>query len=1828
MKITQIIAQLLILLLINVLVSSCGKSNSEIFAVNPKFNKHISGYTSGMINRKGVIRIELVNDISTSLSEKELNQLLTFEPKIKGKTIVVNQRLIEFIPSEILPVNQFYDGEFKLDKIAEVASGFKKFSFQFATAQQKITTYIKGLRSVSEYNYSLQKLEGDISLSDFEEINLVRKTLKIDIDGKPLRFKLERINESNSFNFSVDNIAKLDEEQTIHIKWDGASIQSYSKGQESIKVTALGDFTLSQSTVIENEDQMVELRFTEPILSSQNLEGLIAIEGINNLSFKVNRNLVTVYLPNRLEGIKKLTVSAGIKNTEEAKMLEEVTDILTFQKASPQIRLKSSGSILPNSQGLIFPFEAIALKAVDVRIIRIYEKNVHHFLQVNELNGRDELTRFGKVVAEEKINLVKNGKLNLNQWNTHVINLEKLINAEPGAIYQVALKFERAYTTCDCDSLKMIETEKKSTQNDWNERNWHQYGFNGYSTWSYGRDQNPCEDAYYYGKAIKRNILASNIGMIFKLDEAKNGHVFLSDMVTTNPTAGATVYFYDYAKKLIASVKSNEKGMARVHLKRKPFIMIAKKGRQRAYLKLTDGHVNSLSKFDVSGQHTQKGLKGFLYAERSVWRPGDSLFINFILQDQNATLPKNHPIGFKFYDPSGNVIYEKTTAKNSANFYDFRTATTLDSPTGSYRAIVSIGNRNFVKSFKVETVKANRLKIDLEITQNQNSDSCRIIAKWLHGASAKGLRANVQVQLKPMRTRFKGFKNYVFDSPIRSGSLSNKTIFNGKLNASGESTFKSQLSTMQEASGMLQAQYTLKVYEKSGEFSIDRKMNSHSPFNTYVGLQAPNLDKYGSTLTTNKKQTFQVVTLNKEGKLKSTEKLHVKIYKVDWNWWYDGTKDFATFTARNGVVLYKEINLSTENGKSEFSLNIPDEEYGKYLIIITDKNGGHQTGQLIHFDWPYWSRANRSNTEFASMLNFATNKQKYVKGEMVKVSFPSSSSGRALITVETSEKILKKFWVKTQKGETKFEFSATASMAPNAFVHVALLQAHNMTKNDMPIRMYGVIPILVNDPNTHLKPMILMKDKIRPESKTAITVKEKNGKKMTYTLAIVDEGLLDITNFKTPNPWSVFYAKEALGIKTWDLYDDVIGAYAGKLNHLISIGGDGEVVVGDGPKANRFKPMVRFLGPFELPAGGAKKHIVNIPNYVGSVRVMVIARDKQAYGKAQKTVAVKKPLMLLATVPRVIGPNEDFVLPVTIFAMEKNIKNVQVKVTVNSYFELKNGQKSIQFSQIGDEVVNFSLKTKNKVGVGRISITARSGNEISYQEIEIDVRPSNPVIFDSKEFQLKAGELINTNLLMDGLIGTNRGIIEISTSPPINLEKRLDYLIQYPHGCVEQTTSSVFPQLFLDDLVSLNARENRNIANNIRKGLKRLQLFQTSDGGFSYWPGEVNVNSWGTNYAGHFMLEAELKGYRLPANMKQRWLKYQKKAARNWTLTGNKSNQLGQAYRLYLLALSNHPEVGAMNRLREERELSNMAKWRLASAYAIIGQVETAKKMIKSAKENIPTYRELSNSFGSDLRDKSIVLEVHSILDNHSQGVSLLKEIAGELNSKRWMSTQETAYSLLSIAKFCQLNSDAVDGELNYSIDGKKHNLRLTKNTVHKITVPAIKSIKNREIQLKNAKNALLFVTLTVAKIPKVHSVKKEFSNLKMWVKYTNINGKEIDASKIKQGTEFIAEVKLWNPSKTHYKEMALNQLFPSGWEIHNTRLYGNKGTRNKTRYQDIRDDRVLSYYSLRPNETKIIKIILNATYKGRFFLPAVYTEAMYDHSIHAQLPGRWVEVF
>ncbi|WP_417367442.1 alpha-2-macroglobulin family protein [Flavobacterium beibuense] len=1823
------------------ILHSCSKKSSEDFESDfSLYREYITSFTSGVISTHADIGVGLAFD----KKEWQLNQELdsdyySISPSVAGKVIYLPGNMIAFKPEQPLKSGTEYRVTLHLSEFIDLPKELKDFNFIVKTLEQDFMVTTKDLQS---YSKDVQFLNAELRTSDYIDAATAKKLVRAEQDGRQLAIRFdEKLASQTEFPFIIDSIQRQEEDSNIKIIWNGKPFDIDREGSEEFTIPGKNNFKVIGIDVSLADSQVMYINFSDPLKKEQNFDGLVSVQGVSNLKFSVDGNLLKVFFSDALTGNLLVEVFQGIESTDGYKTRETYSTKVLFEQLKPEVKFLKSGTILPGSNNLKLNFQAVNLSAVDVKVYRIYENNILQFLQENEING-SYIRNVALPVAKKTITLNTDKMADYSKWNSYALDLSTIITPEKGAIYRVEMGIKKAYSLYRCDSGESTEESDDAEAEEDQELEEYYPGMRGdydyYDYYDYDYDwrdrDNPCTKSYFYNRDIATNVLASDLGVIAKRGEDNSYYFAVSSIITTEAVAGAKVAIYNYQQQKLAEGETNGDGAITLTSDKHAYFAIVKKGDNTTYVKMGEGNSQSVSNFDVDGTRLQKGLKGYVYGERGVWRPGDTLFIGFILNDKAAKLPPSHPIKLRLSDPNGKMVYETVQSHSAKNHYKFIVPTQQSAPTGNWQAVVSVGGAKFYKSIKVETIKPNRLKIkngfDGKTIYASQKNVAKVDVAWLHGAVAKDLKLEMQTKFLNQKTTFKGYVNYQFDDPAQRFSTEEMNIFAGKTDANGSATVTLQPKLQVRAPGMLKTVIMTKAYEKGGDFSTDVITSTYSPYDTYVGVRLPEGNKYG-ILENGKSNKIEVATVSDNGKPKAKRQLTAKVFKVKWSWWWDASHgNVSSYSSAISNTPYYETEITTDaNGKASFNFSTDKNEWGRFLIRVTDEDGGHSAGGTILIDYPYWSGRTKNNGgDEAKMLVFTTDKEKYSVGEKVKVSFPSSEGGRALVSLENGSKVLETYWVKTEKGETQMEIPVTAKMAPNVYVNVTMIQPHATSKNDSPIRLYGIIPIEVVDKNTILEPQISMPDVLRPEQKFTVKVNEKTGKGMTYTLAIVDEGLLDLTRFKTPNAWNSFYAKEALGVKTWDVYDDVIGAYGGKVNQIFSIGGDEDLGGGKAKKANRFKPVVVYLGPFTIGKGETKSHEIALPKYVGSVRTMVVAsnKDQSAYGSAEKATPVRSPLMLLASLPRKVTPGEKVTLPVTVFAMEKHVKNVTVQIKTNNGFIVNGSAKqTVSFDSPDEKVAYFDLDVANLTGIGKVEIQAFSGSEKASYEVELDIMNPNPVTTDFKTVVLDPNSTATIDWESFGIPGSNKAKLEVSSFPSIDFNRRLDYLIQYPHGCLEQTTSSVFPQLYLNDIADIDEARKQKIQRNVAAGIERLAQFQVASGGFVYWPGNENPDDWGSSYVGHFLIEAEKKGYALPLNAKKQWLSYQKKMARQWRYSEGYHNDFAQAYRLYTLALAGAADLSSMNRLRETRGISNQAKLRLAAAYALAGQKNTGQSLLNQSNidSDYSSGRGHYYYYGSAERNRAMALETLVVLGQKQKAFDVANKLAEALSSKEWMSTQTTAYCLYAMSKFAKENGGkGID--IAYTSAGKSQNITTGKTFADRaLTVSA-----NNSVTVKNNKAATLYVKVVYSGILPVGQEQTEQKGFTTRINFKDRAGNSIDPVSLAQGTEFVAEVYVTNTTGDRVDNVALTQIVPSGWEIVNTRFtdFG-EATENKVDYTDIRDDRTNFYFTITPHQTKIFRILLNASYPGSYYLPGAQCEAMYDDSYIARTKGQWVKV-
>lgn len=1812
-----------------------------ILPVDKGFSRYITAYTSGIVPANSVIEIRFTPEFAEKAMQKNPAGLFSFNPPIKGKTEWKDETTLVFTPSKLLDPGKSFSGQLDLSKLAEVEERLKIFPLRLQTLRKdfSITT---GLLECPAGEADKYILNGELTASDFIEESEVESCLDARLGNKKMNISWDHSGGLNH-KFTITDIRRSDRQQELVISWDGSAKGVKQKGSSVVIIPPSGEFSVQDALVSGGENPRIDVIFSDPVDASQELEGLIFAEDVPSESVNAVSNVVSLMLSG-VSGMElTLNVEPSVRNSSGKTLSSPFSKKIDFTAVNPGIMLAGNGVILPSSKNLIFPFKAANLRAVDLRITKIFENNIPYFLQENEMDGGYYIKRFGRPVYAGRVDLITGSAAATGTWNLYTIDLADYIDVEPGVLYKVQLSMRRSYSLYPCESQdtdtryeELLQQSMDLSRDTWDDTDNYYEGSDEYLYYTYGfrwedRDD-PCKDAFYSpDKNISRNILASNLGLIAKKGEDDLLHVMVNDLLTALPVKEASIEVFDYQMQLVASGTSDQDGSSSIYCSRKPFLVIVRKDKDSNYLKVSDGSSLSLSSFDVSGTKPEKGIKAFIHGERDVWRPGDSIFLSLFIKDMKNDIPPDHPVQFELINPLQQRVDNQIHKQGGKNLLVIRTKTSPDAVTGSYTARFNIGGASFTKRIRIETIKPNRLKIDLnfpsEILGGKfRGATGRLNVKWLNGSTASNLRTSVEYLLKPAKTEFERYSQYEFDDPAREFWSESVNIFDNSIDENGNAVIRFDPGDYLNAPGMLNALFTVKVQEQGGDESIIQSAYKYAPYPVFAGINIPALKGKSRMLFTDQNIEVKVVTVDETGRPMRSD-VEMTVYKLTYRWWWESDDENLAYYISNGIYRpVAEETISTSGGEGTFTFSINKNDWGRYLVRASTPEG-HSTGKIVLIDWP-WEYGMKGGAEGAALLAVSTDREKYNPGDEIRISFPSPENARAIITLENATGVIDEIRVPATKGSTEVKIRATPEMAPNVYAYVSVIQPHSQSINDMPVRLYGIVPVMVEDPGTRLAPVIEMADELRSQRPLEIRVTEANRKAMTYTVAVVDEGLLDITGFRTPDPWNYFYAREALGVQTWDIYDLVLGAFGGTLERIFAIGGDEAAVDRSAGKARRFVPVVKFLGPFTLGPGKTNTHTVTLPQYTGSVRTMVIAGTDRSFGAAEKSVPVRDPLMVLVTAPRVISPGDEAALPFTLFIQKEGIRDITVKAESNDLIRFKESTLSLSASGSSEKDAEFAFSAGEKTGTAKIKVTASGGGETAVYELELEVRSPNPPEARAELIVLRPGEKWETGFTPFGIEGSNSARLEMSSLPSIGLEKRIDYLLNYPHGCSEQITSCAFPQLWLKDIVPGEPGIAERSSKNVREAINKLISRQMVNGGLAMWPGSYQADNWITSYAGHFMIEAEKKGYSISSAFRQKWISYQKKTAQDWRYDIRYRHSANdQAYRLFTLALAGQPEKGAMNRLRESADIPQLSKWFLAAAYAATGRPEAAEELL-DMRNLAPDPGYSDYYYGSQIRDKAVILYTLTLLKKEEQALVLLKEISGDIARDSWYSTQSLAWGLFSYMKWIDMipADSQAQVTLKMELNGERSDQVISSR---QLLVKELKISVNNTLILENTSGTPVYVNLVRKGIPLKSDASLQEKGISMKIEYLGMDLKPVNHLSLAQGSDFMMVARITNNTFTGVDNVALTQMVPSGWEIRNTRLFeADYGLKESTfDYRDFRDDRVSTYFTLNRGDTKTFVLILNAAYRGTYFQPSIWCEAMYNENFYSRIPGTIVKV-
>ncbi|MBR5081498.1 MAG: hypothetical protein IKX35_03535 [Bacteroidales bacterium] len=1807
---------------------SCGKKGTggqnasfieRIQPINEALLPLLDSYTSGVVaaGEPIVVRFKSPETMKVKFGETIPAKAFQFTPALKGKAFWVDENTVGFQYDNI-DKDKNYICKFKVSDFVDCGSE-QSLEFGFGVRRQNFSLVAQQPICLSNetMNYNL-RIAFAVPVDQDEAVKLFDESLR---KSHPVEMTYVG---NNVYDFEIQNFERKNENYDVHIVLDGKAVDAKAKMERDLTVYAKDIFIPLNFDVDQSSDHAT-LFFSQPLKESQNLTGFITKH--NNLGYKadIKGNKIDFYFDKsnlyryQLDELK-LGVTSGIRSDNGMVLQEDYEYALDLNEVLPKVRWTDEGVIIPNVDETTVYFDAICLNGVTLRITRIFDDNILSFLQDNELNETYGIRKAGRL--EKKVRLAIDNPYP-NQWKTFPIVLSDYIKVEPGAMYQLSLNFGPADYTFASDEMRTATVDN----NDEREASYWDGEAYDYKEYRYDGEWGDPNGYYYYNYVEKqKNIVVSDLAVTAKMGRNDLVDVFVYRISDAQPASGSQVIAYNYQKQELNKGTADGKGHVQLQCANRPAFVVAidKKG-SKSVIKLNDGNALSYSRFNVSGEPVEKGVTAFAYSNRGVWRPGDDLQLNLMLNDLESSVPDDYPIVLEVIDANGRLYAKQVNTKPVNDIYCFTVPTNVSDETGLWTARFKVGTSTITKNLRVETVKPNRLEIkfDLpEVVSISRNERVNLNAKWLNGMKANGMKAEVDVQLRGGQTSFKEFPSYSFVNELQSFEPQEISLFSGQLNSEGNTDVGFGPLKDVYAAQMMNGTFIVKVFEQGGDFSIASFTSKLSPYERYVGVDLPpTSSKYGSYYDTNKDWKFNIAMVNENGTAcKSSVVLDYALYKLDYYWWWSSEDEYTLQRYASGTYKAPYQNGSlTCNGTTSVTFNIPNNKWGSYLFVINDKQGKHTFAKVINFDWGYGHSS--SATGAPAQLSLKTTAESYEVGEKMVVTFPANDKAKALVTVEANDRVLQSMLVENLGEEGKVEITTTEEMIPNVYVYVALIQPHD-ANNDLPIRLYGVVPVKVENKKLELQPNITIPETANTKKKIDVKVSEAAGQAMTYTLAIVDEGILGLTNFKTPNPYGYFNSKQALSVRTWDNYSSIVDAFSGELGSVYAIGGDG-ILNQEITLDKRFKAYAVTLGPFELKAGDTNTHSFEVPQCSGALRFMVVAKGKgKAFGSSEKRMTVVDPINLYASAPRVVAPGDELNLKVQVQAPTMKNKTLDVKFENKNLNPVGALPTSVKIDGNGEGLVTVRTTIPKNLGNAELKVLVTGDGYTAESSTLMPIRMPYAERRNTILKDIEAGQTVSVPFNLEGMEGTQKGDVTVSSLLPIDLFGRIDYLLDYPHGCLEQTTSKAFPQLYLNYFIQLDDQAKGEMKTNVETAITNLKSYQKSDNSMTNWPGGRYTDPWTEIYALHFLVEASKQGYNVPQYFLDGLLSYQSDRAKQWKYNIDyKWGETIQAYRLFVLALAGKAEMGAMNRFKELDLHYDLSKALAAAAFAQTGKTSIAQNLLPVVAEG-QAMSDYYTSFGSDIRDLSFLTYAQMLCDVDKQTVqNNVNNVCRMMSSHRWVDTHSTAFALFVLGKYAEkMNVSNTGLSATVKVNGEERTLNSNMASVGFGYTPKLGS---NTIEIKNNTDQKITANLYTKTSVAEYDMNESGNLIKMSVNYFDKSGAPANLTSLNAGTDLRVQITVQNPSEWKVTELALSYYLPSGWELVNDRLMGDMRGNEDAKHIDFRDDRAYFYFDLYPGDKKTFTLKANATYEGNYMIPAIRCEDMYNDEIYYQIPAR-----
>ena len=1273
-------------------------------------------------------------------------------------------------------------------------------------------------------------------------------------------------------------------------------------------------------------------------------------------------------------------------------------------------------------------------------------------------------------------------------------------------------------------------------------------------------------------------------------------------------------------------------------------------GDDTAVLRLDENLWDS-SGLDLSGRpYPGKGYQALCYTPRGVFRPGERVPMQLLLRDENLSLKEPFPVQVKVYTPTGREWKTYTPMLSPMGMGSVLIQLSEAAPTGTWTADVRIpGDERSVGRvrFAVEDFAPPRISVKTKANRKElatgDKATLHVDAKYLFGAQADGLAYETEMTFIPRKYTHKDWPNFIFADDRVEFEAESTNIGSGNLSMNGQADVQFEVGTMAPPS-VIDVALRTGVMEDSGRWVYNTTTLPYYPYPVLLGIQGPQ-----GTLVANAKLPFRVAAIDRNGKAADLKNIELQIFKVSHQPQVSRNSGRTNSEMQEELVVVEERKVALVNGTA--SVDVTLKSGGEYVVAVEDPKTRASASWRFYVYDSSWAAGDAPAT-LPERLDVTLDKELYKPGDNAKVRIRGAFDGAVLLTVET-DRVVYSAAGTAKDGQAELSFKVTDGMSPNAWVTAQLVRPAVEEEEWTGHRASGAVPISIDCTPKRLDLAMTLPEQLKPRAKNdfSLQLKDASGKGVAgeVSLMLVDDGVLELTRYATPNPFDFYTSRRALGMTAFDVYDELLPLYA-KMPKLLSPGGgEGEDMAEAAlykaamspVRADRFKILTLYKR-VKTDANGKADFSFVLPEFSGRARLMAVAASAGAFGNAEARFTVAREVVAELSLPRAAAPGDSFTAQVQLFNRSEASQDVRYELALTGPLQAKKRTGSVALApgDRGVALVPVSMVASGDSGLATVKLTIRYAGKTNSQIVELPIRPPYPRVSKTGSFALEPGKSRTLALPGDWMPGTRRGILTASGMPTVQFADLARFLVDYPYYCLEQTVSSGWALLAQPQLVqNLDPAlaTPKQISAALGERLRRIQSLQMYNGAFASWPGIFSdsgytATAWNSVYTTHFLVACEKARIQVPKDT----LKY----ARNYlqeliamapaSLDDNRfAGELTlRAYACYVLSLGEEtPPLAWMSYLKDNLgSMTPSGRIILVATYARAGQKDYARAMLA---ENAPAIDEYKPSqreglnLDSNLRTLALYLMAWNEIDPTSPGAATAAaNVLTALRATPYITTQEAAFALSNLGNFFLFNKETGKAKM---VSSPRDLLSATSDDeILRGSIPENLATAT----LSNRGDGRGFVSWSVDGVPLKAPVPED-SGLRVRLRLADSTGNALkpDAS-IRRGAKVLGTITL-DPLGGPSRNIVVSMPLAGGLEIENPRLMDAASETGETLSgvrQEMRDDRLLLFID-ELNLPTVWNFSMRAVTPGTFALPPILAEGMYSPGVRSITAGGTIAI-